>query len=179
MSQDPSSRSTNPYAAPEGEAELDDAAHSVEQRVPWTTLVGLGIGQGVAFGLLWSVFMSLAMRWDFVGVLLGPGLFCGISFGTFMAIYFAIAMRPTAVTISFEDQPAFLEELESRLKKLRYGKDEVLGDRLYFSPRTPIRPKAFSIAVELRPGSALIVGPRANLNALKKHLERQRSGRMF
>ena len=172
MSQDSSPRTTNPYAAPGGKGELDEGVASLERRLPWTTLIGLGIFQGVTFGVLWSLGMSLGMRQGFFQILFGPGLFAGVSFGIFIAVYFAIAMRPTAVTFPFQDRAAFLAELESKLGKLRYRMVEGDGNRLVFSPRTPIRPKEFFIIVELRPDSALVVGPRANLNALKKHLDR-------
>ncbi len=137
------------------------------------TFLVMGVGQGVLFGVIWSLPMWFLVwrNQSLAAILLGPGLGGGLSFGLFMGIFMAIYMRPTIVEIPIGDTDAFLRRLYAEAAKLRYRTlGQVDGVRV-FGPRTPFHPKAFRIRIRVDPGKATIAGPSVNIKVLKKRLE--------
>jgi hypothetical protein len=140
----------------------------------WKVFLTMGVTSGVFFGVFWSLWMWMSVwsKRDLVGILTGPGAGGGLFFGTFFGVFMAFLMRPATITFPIGHEDAFLPRLYGEMKKLRYrplGQSE--GWRI-FGPRTLFRPRDFNIQVRLEDGTATVTGPKANIKALKKRLER-------
>jgi hypothetical protein len=140
----------------------------------WKVFLAMGVISGVFFGLFWSfwMWMSVWRKQDLANILMGPGAGGGLFFGTFFGAFMAILMRPATITFPIGERDNFLSRLYAEMPKLRYrllGQAE--GLRM-FGPRTLFRPQAFNIVVRVEDGKATVTGPKANIKALKKRLER-------
>ena len=132
--------------------------------------VGLAIGQGVLFGIFWSVFMAFWMGQPFLQILLGPGLACGVMFGITMGLFFGITMRTSTFSTPVAVRSDFLARLDGEMGKLRYRPEARSGAVLIYTPTALIRPKAFCVVVRFGDGSAWLTGPGGVLKTLKKRL---------
>ncbi len=165
---------SRPHAAPDYENGNGPALDPTPGGASWKVFLAMGVTAGVFFGLFWSLFMWILVwsKRDLVGILTGPGAGGGLFFGTFFGVFMAILMRPATITFPIGHEDAFLSRLYGEMKKLRYqplGQSE--GFRL-FGPKTLYRPSAFNMQVRLEEGTATVTGPKANIKALKKRLER-------
>ena len=87
-------------------------------------------------------------------------------------MFLAILMRPATITFPIGHEDAFLPRLYGEMVKLRYRPLGQSEEWRIFGPRTLFRPRAFNIQVRLEDGKATVTGPKANIKALKKRLER-------
>ena len=163
----------NPYAAPTSRADQEPSPVEAVGSVSWPIFLGMGIVAGTFFWLFWSVSMSVLMWHDLARVLAGPGAACGLFFGAFFGGLMAIVMRPAATTFPVADRDDFLSRLDGEMARLRYRpltRSEGSQPRTY-AARTLFHPHAFNITVRVGPGEVTLVGPKANIQALRKQFE--------
>jgi hypothetical protein len=165
---------SRPDAAPEPEVMDGPSLDPARGGASWKVFLAMGASSGIFFGLFWSLGMWLSVfrNQGLIRILTGPGAGCGLFFGTFFGIFMSIVMRPATITFPIGDRDHFLTRLYAEMPKLRYrplGQAE--GWRM-FGPRTLFRPQAFNIMVRVEDGKATVTGPKANIKALKKRLDR-------
>jgi hypothetical protein len=165
---------SRPHAAPDPENGNGPSLEATPGGASWKVFLAMGGTSGVFFGLFWSLWMWMSVwsKRHLVDILTGPGAGGGLFFGTFFGVFMAILMRPATITFPIGQEDAFLPRLYGEMVKLRYrplGQSE--GWRI-FGPKTLFRPSAFNIRVRLEEGMATVTGPKANIKALKKRLER-------
>lgn len=161
---DPSSPQSSPDSMV-GEGPPSDQAGG---GASWRVFLAMGIASGFFFWLFWSFGMSMLLRRDVIGILTGAGAGGGLFFGAFFGGFMAILMRPATVTFPVGDRGDFLSRLDAEMAKLRYRPlSRAKGLRVY-GPRTLFRPRAFNIIIRVGDAEATVIGPRANITALRK-----------
>jgi len=161
----------NPYAAPLSQVKKEPSPITATGGISWPVFLGFGALAGTFFWLSWSIVMSLVLGHALINVLAGPGAACGLLFGVFVGGSMAILMRPATTTVPVANEDDFMNRLDGEMPKLRYRLlTQEEGLRVY-GPRTLFRPHAWDISVRVGTGKVTLVGPKANLTALKKRFE--------
>jgi hypothetical protein len=130
------------------------------------TLAGI---TSLPFALLWSVMYSAMMDLDF-GQVLGTGIWAGIAFGVIFGFVMAFFLRAETISVPVQDRETFLTTLNIELAELGYHPESQAGDFFTFKPSFQAGLLAGKVSVQIRPGSATIVGPLTYVRKLRMRI---------
>jgi hypothetical protein len=135
----------------------------------WGTLFMIAALTGLPIALLASFMASLSSGVDFRQIL-DVYIWFGIFFGLLLGGITAFFMKAYKVMVWYQDQEAFLAQLNIAAAELGYHPSVQTDTWLTFTPPIPTGLLSGEISVMLDQGSATITGPATYVKKLQKLL---------
>ena len=133
------------------------------------TAVQIGAISALPFAVLWSWLFGAMQQRSFAEIL--PfGLGAGLLFGLFMGLTMAFFLKGETATLEVADPKDFVARLNIALSQLGYNPATQAEDFLTYKPSFQAGLASGRIAVQLREGRAVIVGPKMYVKKLLKRL---------
>jgi hypothetical protein len=140
-----------------------------EPRSYFGTAVMFAAMTALPFGVLWSVLFAIMMQ-----IPIGPVLMLGLPGGAFFGILFgltiAFSFKGETATVEILDKRRFISRLNIAMSEIGYNPATQSPDFFTFKPSLQAGLLAGRIAVQLRDGCAVMVGPKMYLQKLLKRL---------
>lgn len=128
---------------------------------------------GPLFGLGWSVLYFLITGIDF-GLVLFCGLLGGIAFGLLFGLIMAFFFKAVRISIRFRQKEAFVSWLNITLAEMGYHPQSQFKNFITYKPSVQAGLAAGKISVQIRNGTATIVGPNTYIKKLQRNLRLRR-----